>query len=89
MKPIVSKLMLFTLIALSTPLYAEGGASTRDKGLDGSTRYYDVVCPDGKRTSLTHDIQTKEVCAIMLSGDEQTVCKTNWDTDEAAKEACK
>ncbi|MCG8379401.1 MAG: hypothetical protein MI865_08005 [Proteobacteria bacterium] len=90
MKPIVSILALLIPLVLSFNISAgERGATTLDRGLDGTIRYYDVICPSEKRTALSYDFQTRETCVTPVSGDGTEVCKVNWDKDQAAKDACK
>lgn len=79
---------LFLLSISATHVSAERGATILDQGLDGTIRYFNVICPSGKRATLSFDFQANETCIFPVSSNEQ-VCKDNWDKDEAAKEACK
>ena len=79
---------IFLLGLTTTNASAERGATVLDQGLDGTTRYFNVVCPSGKRTALSYDFSTKVTCTYPVNSNEE-VCKDNWDKDEAAKEACK
>ena len=90
MKSIIrlSIILLSGLMMMTTELHAEAGVSVLDKGTDGDIRYYSVICPSGKRTSLNFNLITKETCITPVNGNEQ-VCNVNWNKDKAAKEACK
>ena len=89
MKTGVIKLTLFASFMFPSYLLADGyGARTHDQGLDGTIRYYNVVCPSKERTALTYNIRTKETCVTYVKGEKKEVCKLNWDKDKAAKEAC-
>jgi hypothetical protein len=78
------------LIGLSgtlSQLQAEETMQVFDNGLDGEVRYYSVVCPSGKRTSVSNDFENKQICTTLVN-DKEKVCREGWDVDSAAKEAC-
>ena len=78
------------LIGLSgtlSQLQAEETMQVFDNGLDGEVRYYSVVCPSGKRTSVSNDFENKQICTTLVN-DKEKVCRQSWDVDSAAKEAC-
>jgi len=58
-----------------------------DNGTDGDVRYYSVVCPSSKRTSVSNYYEKGEICTVLVSTLER-VCRTNWDIDTAAITAC-
>ena len=57
-------LMLLFLISFSVSA-KEDVAKVYDKGTDGGMRIYTVVCPNGKKTSVTR--------VVSVSGDEQNL----------------
>ena len=57
-------LMLLFLISLSVSA-KEDVVKVYDKGMDGGMRIYTVVCPNGKKTSVTR--------VVSVSGDEQNL----------------
>ena len=78
---------LFTLsIFVSTNAFA-ASPTVIDRGVDGDARFYTVVCPSDKRTSVTNRFKTKQVCAYRV-GDKEETCRNNWNVPKAAKYAC-
>jgi len=50
--------LLSLFMVVSIPVAAESDAiKVYDKGLDGSMRYYDVACPNGKKTTITQTLE--------------------------------
>ena len=89
MKSIRLLTMTTALLAISSSnVFADHPKSLLDQGLDGTTRYFKLICSSGKRTNLSYDIETKETCVYPVNSNEQ-ICKANWDKDKAAKEGCK
>jgi len=78
---------LICLTGMATQLQAEETMQVYDNGMDGEVRYYSVVCPSGKRTSVSNDFETKQICTTLVN-DREKVCREGWDVDSAAKEAC-
>ncbi len=58
-----------------------------DNGNDGNIRYYTVVCPSGKRTSVRKYHEIDRICTFFVNGDTE-VCRESWSVDKAAEEAC-
>jgi hypothetical protein len=79
--------ILICLSGAATPVLAEETMQIFDNGLDGEVRYYSVVCPSGKRTSVSNDFENKQICTTLVN-DKEKVCREGWDVDSAAKEAC-
>ena len=76
-------------IALSaTAAYAADGVKRiLDRGRDGDTYYYEVMCDDGSRGSvLVVDDEPPRTCAI--SGTLVETCDTDWTLREAAGRIC-
>ena len=80
---------IFLLGLTVTNASAERGVTVLDQGMDDTIRYYSVVCPTNKQTTLTYDVETKDVCVYPVGSDKEAICKTTWERDDAAKEACK
>jgi len=56
--PIKFSFLLSLLMIVSIPIVAESDVvKVYDKGLDGSMRYYSVVCPNGKKTTITQMLE--------------------------------
>ena len=50
--------LLSLFMIVSIPIAAESDVvKVYDKGLDGSMRYYSVVCPNGKKTTITQTLE--------------------------------
>jgi hypothetical protein len=75
------------LTAATAQLQAEETMQIFDNGVDGEVRYYSVVCPSGKRTSVSNDFEKKQICTTLVN-DKEKVCREGWDVNTAAKEAC-
>jgi len=84
---ITCSLALSSLLLANSQVHAEERLQIIDRGTDGDVRYYSVVCPSSKRTSVSHHYEKGEVCTMLVSRLEK-VCRTDWDVDTAAKEAC-
>ncbi len=67
--------------------YAASPTAVIDRGVDGDERYYTVVCPSDKRTSVKNRFKIKEVCTYRI-GDKEETCRKNWNVPKAAKYAC-
>ena len=71
--------LLSLLMIVSIPVVAESDAiKVYDKGLDGNMRYYSVVCPNGKKTTITQTLEELDqqefiVEEIMSEGGEELV----------------
>lgn len=52
--------LFFSLIVLGSGNAWSKEVQVISKGLDGSMRYYEVVCPDGSRSSVTQYYQIPE-----------------------------
>jgi hypothetical protein len=59
-----------------------------DRGVDGDERYYTVVCPNDKRTSVVNRFKIKQVCVYKI-GEKEETCRSNWNPNQAAKYGCK
>ena len=91
-------LLTLALTGFGSPATAEA-LKVLDLGLDGDTRYYTIVCPDGGRSSVSmqYDIPEDpttevidgqplhEVCIFSASGKK---CQPQWDLDAAAQASC-
>ena len=71
-----------------------------DKGIDGNKRYYNVTCPNNKRSGVVVHYSDTEgtdskpsqltiTKTCMNSYSDKEVCKPKWDVDQAALESCK
>lgn len=76
------------LLLSQTQTQAQERLRVIDKGTDGDVRYYSVVCPSGKRTSVSDRYKEGEICTMPVSAREE-ICREGWDIDSAATEACK
>ncbi len=52
---------------------ADQTVQLKDLGIDGENRLYDVVCPNGKGTTLFHRIGLTETPLEMLPEDDETI----------------
>jgi len=84
---IISSIALSMLFLTNSQVHAQERLQIIDRGTDGDVRYYSVVCPSSKRTSVSHYYEKGEVCTMLVSKLEK-ICRTDWDVDTAAKEAC-
>lgn len=80
--------VLMPLVVFAGAALANDNPKVRDQGLDGDVRYYKVVCPSGKRTTVSFQYKSKEVCTYPIGAKDQ-VCRQGWTIDQAAKAACK
>jgi hypothetical protein len=76
-------MMLFTV-----SVYADATIRVIDRGVDGDERYYQVVCPNEKRTSVVNRFKIKQVCVYKI-GEKEETCRSNWNPNQAAKYGCK
>tara|TARA_B100001250_G_scaffold58043_1_gene45055 strand:+ start:165 stop:611 length:447 start_codon:yes stop_codon:yes gene_type:complete len=71
--PIKFSFLLSLFMIVSIPIAAESDAiKVYDKGLDGSMRYYSVVCPNGKKTTITQmfeEFDAQEVTVELITSD--------------------
>ena len=71
--PIKFSFLLSLFMIVSFPTAAESDViKVYDKGLDGSMRYYSVVCPNGKKTTITQifeEFDTQEVTVELITSD--------------------
>lgn len=81
--PCLALLLLLT----GTAIHAQERQNIIDHGTDGDVRYYTVVCPSGKRTSIDNHYEEGKVCTMLVNG-KKRVCQQGWSIDEAAKTAC-
>jgi len=87
-------LMLLFLISFSVSA-KEDAVKVYDKGMDGGMRIYTVVCPNGKKTSVTRVINTSgdeqnletQQQAIKLSGDLKTEGSVKLTAEKIKKRA--
>lgn len=77
--------IVLTLLLL--PADAQESLRVIDHGTDGDVRYYSVICPSGQRTSISDYYVEKKICTMLVNGREE-VCRTDWDVDTAARQAC-
>ena len=75
--------LLSLFMIVSIPIAAESDAiKVYDKGLDGSMRYYSVVCPNGKKTTITQTLEEFDEQEIIFeqitseSGEELVIDNT-------------
>ena len=86
--------MLLFLISFSVSA-KEDAVKVYDKGMDGGMRIYTVVCPNGKKTSVTRVINTSgdeqnletQQQAIKLSGDLKTEGSVKLTAEKIKKRA--
>lgn len=81
--------IVFLIASINSSAEQLHGARLLDQGLDGDVRYFNVICPDKERTTLTYNITTKEICITYSKGSKSETCKDGWNKDQAAQEACK
>lgn len=81
-----TSIMTILLIAIPGAQAAKEGHELIDRGLDGESRVYGVICPDGKRTGLEHKYKENRICIHVPKG--PAVCQNGNDLDSAARKAC-
>ena len=57
-----------------------------DQGLDGKSRFYSVICPNGDRAGLEHRYKIGEMCLTPTRGKPR--CIKEDDPDVGAKKVC-
>jgi hypothetical protein len=90
-----SQLRVVLLISLfvTGSVHAANTPIVQDGSIDGGARIMKIHCPSGKRTTVRLYIQEfnqykpGETCIYKADGSD--ICKSKWDLDEAAVEACK
>ena len=80
--------LIIPLMLLLSQAQAQERLRVIDRGTDGDVRYYTVVCPSGQRSAISDYYAEGKICTMLING-KQKVCRTDWDVDTAAKEACK
>lgn len=93
MKRIRSLSILVIALFFTTNSYANNKSPVvRDGSIDGGARIMKVHCPSGNRTTVRlyiedfNEFKNGQTC--IHKNDGSSLCKTEWDLDQAAVTAC-
>ena len=62
------------------------GIKVDNAGLDGEERIYKVICPDGRRYTLSRHFLEGKICYVNAKHQEE--CVVSEETDAVATQAC-
>jgi len=65
----------------------DGVVRVIDRGRDGDTNFYQVMCTSGARATVTVTDSPAQACTQGLDGKQR--CSAKWTIREAAAQACK
>ena len=76
-----------TTALLSTQAFADPVKRVLPQGKDGDNYYYQVQCKNGTEGSVVVQDKERNVCAQAFGGER--ICKSGWNVQRAAEEACR